>query len=49
MFENDFENLGIGSYSIHGFHNEILKIRRGWTSRSWRQVRFHKKNIGVSL
>jgi hypothetical protein len=47
MFENDFENLGIGSYSIDEFHNEILKIRWGWTSRSWRH--FHKKNIDVSL
>jgi hypothetical protein len=29
MFENDFKNLGIGSYSIDGFQNEILKIRWG--------------------
>jgi hypothetical protein len=29
LFENDFENLGIGSYSIVGFQNEILKIRWG--------------------
>jgi hypothetical protein len=42
MFENDFENLGIGSYSIDGFQNEILKIRWGWTSRSWRQEDFIK-------
>jgi hypothetical protein len=28
MFENDFKNLGIGSHSIDGFQNEILKI--GW-------------------
>jgi hypothetical protein len=28
-FENDFENLEIGSYSIDGFQNEILKIRGG--------------------
>jgi hypothetical protein len=27
MFENDFENLGIGSYSIDGFQNEILKTK----------------------
>jgi hypothetical protein len=29
MFENGFENLGIGSYSIDGFQNEILKARWG--------------------
>jgi hypothetical protein len=29
MFENDFENLGIGGYSIDGFQNEIFKIRWG--------------------
>jgi hypothetical protein len=29
MFENDLENLGIGSYSIDGFQNKILKIRWG--------------------
>jgi hypothetical protein len=29
MVENDFENLVIGSYSIDGFQNEILKIRWG--------------------
>jgi hypothetical protein len=29
MFENYFENLGIGSYSIDGFQNENLKIRWG--------------------
>jgi hypothetical protein len=40
MFENDFENLGIGSYSIDGFLNEILKIRWGRTSWSWRQEIF---------
>jgi hypothetical protein len=29
MFENDFKNLGIGSYFIDGFQNEILKTRWG--------------------
>jgi hypothetical protein len=29
MFENDFENLGIESYSIDGFQNEISKTRWG--------------------
>jgi hypothetical protein len=29
MFENDFKKLGIGSYSIDGFQNEILKTRWG--------------------
>jgi hypothetical protein len=40
MFENDFENLGIGSYSIDGFQNEILKMRWVWTSQSWSQQIF---------
>jgi hypothetical protein len=29
MFENDFKNPGIGSYSIDGIQNEILKTRWG--------------------
>jgi hypothetical protein len=29
MFENDFVNLGIGSYYIDGFQNEISKTRWG--------------------